>query len=317
LQKRHSSAVNKKHIISSYLFLLLAFVIFWGYICKKSSPFTQMPNHYDKIIKEIMDSVYMTLSKKYIDNNYQKAEELSTDLQKTREKKTDFLRLFKYQNPNDNFILYVEAQSKDDPKMIYRMIEYHAMLLRKYEMRIVQLVIYLGEGKSRMRNSYQDGSNTFSYELVSIQDFSYKTFLETNRPEELVLAILANFEDKTVDEITNHIFSKAKIILNETNQMEKFVNQIEVLSKLRNLDDFIQHYIQNTMALDLRIEDTFTYKKGKLEGKLEGEKKEKDKMILSLYKKGKFNIKDIADAAEVSVEYVEALIKEAEKTNQM
>ena len=276
-----------------------------------------MPNHYDKIIKEIMDSVYMTLSKKYIDNNYQKAEELSTDLQKTREKKTDFLRLFKYQNPNDNFILYVEAQSKDDPKMIYRMIEYHAMLLRKYEMRIVQLVIYLGEGKSRMRNSYQDGSNTFSYELVSIQDFSYKTFLETNRPEELVLAILANFEDKTVDEITNHIFSKAKIILNETNQMEKFVNQIEVLSKLRNLDDFIQHYIQNTMALDLRIEDTFTYKKGKLEGKLEGEKKEKDKMILSLYKKGKFNIKDIADAAEVSVEYVEALIKEAEKTNQM
>ena len=40
------------------------------------------------------------------------------------------------------------------------------------------------------------------------------------------------------------------------------------------------------MALDLRIEDTFTFKKGKLEGKLEGEKKEKDKMILSLYKKG-------------------------------
>jgi hypothetical protein len=276
-----------------------------------------MPNHYDKIIKEIMDSVYMTLSKKYIDNNYQKAEELSTDLQKTREKKTDFLRLFKYQNPNDNFILHVEAQSKDDPKMIYRMIEYHAMLLRKYELRIVQLVIYLGEGKSRMRNSYQDGSNTFSYELVSIQDFSYKTFLETNRPEELVLAILADFEDKSVDEITNHIFSKAKIILNETNQMEKFVNQIEVLSKLRNLDGIIQHYIQNTMALDLRIEDTFTYKKGKLEGKLEGEKKEKDKMILSLYKKGKLSKQDIADAAEVSVEYVEALIKEAEKTNQM
>ncbi len=264
-----------------------------------------------------MDSVYMTLSKKYIDNNYQKAEELSTDLQKTREKKTDFLRLFKYQNPNDNFILHVEAQSKDDPKMIYRMIEYHAMLLRKYELRIVQLVIYLGEGKSRMRNSYQDGSNTFSYELVSIQDFSYKTFLETNRPEELVLAILADFEDKSVDEITNHIFSKAKIILNETNQMEKFVNQIEVLSKLRNLDGIIQHYIQNTMALDLRIEDTFTYKKGKLEGKLEGEKKEKDKMILSLYKKGKLSKQDIADAAEVSVEYVEALIKEAEKTNQM
>jgi hypothetical protein len=93
LQKRHSAAVNKKYIISSYLFLLLAFVIFWGYICKKSSPFTQMPNHYDKIIKEIMDSVYMTLSKKYIDNNYQKAEELYNDLQKTNAVKLLYNRI--------------------------------------------------------------------------------------------------------------------------------------------------------------------------------------------------------------------------------
>jgi hypothetical protein len=232
---------------------------------------------------------------------------------KKPEKKTDFLRLFKYENTKDNFILHAEAQSKDDPKMIYRMIEYHAMLLQKYEMRVVQLVFYFGKGKSRMQNIYQDGTNSFSFELISIQDFSYKTFLETDSPEELVLTILANFEDNSVEEIVNQIFSKAKIILSETNQMEKFVNQIEVLSKLRNLSDFIQHYIQNTMALNLKIEDTFTYRKGKLEGKLE-EKKNRDKMILAFYKKGKLSIEDIAEAAEVSVEYVESLIKEDAKT---
>jgi hypothetical protein len=37
-------------------------------------------------------------------------------------------------------------------------------------------------------------------------------------------------------------------------------------------------------------------------------------MILVLYKKGKLSIEDIADAAEVSVEYVEELIKEDAKT---
>ena len=52
-----------------------------------------MPNHYDKIIKEIMDSVYMTLSKKYIDNNYQKAEELYNDLQKTNAVKLLYNRI--------------------------------------------------------------------------------------------------------------------------------------------------------------------------------------------------------------------------------
>jgi predicted transposase YdaD len=158
---------------------------------------------------------------------------------------------------------------------------------------------------------------------VSIQDFSYKTFLETDRPEELVLAILADFEDKTIEEITNLIFSKAKIILNETNLMEKFVNQIEVLSKLRNLDGFIQHYIQNTMALELKIEDTFTYREGKLKGKIEGEikgkiegekegeKKKRDKMILAMLKKGKYSYEEIAEIAEVSVKYVQDLHKKS------
>jgi predicted transposase YdaD len=130
-----------------------------------------------------------------------------------------------------------------------------------------------------------------------------------------MLTILSDFEDKSAEQIADLIFSRAKKMMNETNQRGKFVNQIEILSKLRNLDVIIQQYIQNTMALDLKIEDTFTYKKGKLEGTLEGEKKEKDKMIISLYKKGKLSIQDIADAAEVSVEYVEALIKEAEKAN--
>ena len=128
-----------------------------------------------------------------------------------------------------------------------------------------------------------------------------------------MLTILSDFEDKSAEQIADLILSSANVLINETNQMGKFVNQIEVLSKLRNLDGFIQHFIQNTMALNLKIEDTFTFKQGKSQGKIEGEKKKQDKMILSLYKKGKFSAQDIADAAEVTVEYVEAIIREAEK----
>ncbi len=80
------------------------------------------------------------------------------------------------------------------------------------------------------------------------------------------------------------------------------------------------------MALELKMEDTFTYKqgkregelkgkregelKGKLEGKREGEKEKRDKIILALINKGKLSIDDIADAAEVSVEYVKELAKQ-------
>jgi hypothetical protein len=100
-------------------------------------------------------------------------------------------------------------------------------------------------------------------------------------------------------------FSRAKIIINETNLMGKFVNQIEVLSKLRKLDGFIQHFTSKLMALDLKLEDTLTFK----QGEKQGEKKNRDKMILSLYRKGKFKIQDIADAADVSVQYVKDLIE--------
>jgi hypothetical protein len=42
-------------------------------------------------------------------------------------------------------------------------------------------------------------------------------------------------------------------------------------------------------------------------------KKESHKMILAFYKKGKLSIDDIADAAEVSVEYIIALAEQAKK----
>jgi hypothetical protein len=67
------------------------------------------------------------------------------------------------------------------------------------------------------------------------------------------------------------------------------------------------------MALELKIEDTFTYKTGKKQGKIEGEKNNRDKMILSLYKNTKLSIHEIAISADVSEQYVLDLIKEAEK----
>ena len=129
--------------------------------------------------------------------------------------------------------------------------------------------------------------------------------MDSEKPEELILAILADFEDKSKEEIVEMIFSRAKLIVNETNLMGKFVNQIEILSKLRNLDGFIQQFTQNIMALDLKIEDTFTFK--------QGEKKKLDKMILSFYEKLKLTTIQIALAAEVSEQYVIDLIKASEK----
>jgi predicted transposase YdaD len=75
------------------------------------------------------------------------------------------------------------------------------------------------------------------------------------------------------------------------------------------------------MPIEIKLEETFLFKKGEEKGEKRGEKcgekrgekKNRDRMILALYKKGKFNIEDIAEAAEVSVEYVKELVKNVEK----
>jgi hypothetical protein len=66
--------------------------------------------------------------------------------------------------------------------------------LRKFKLSIIQIVIYVGEGESKMNNILEMGENRFSYQLFNIQSISYRTFLESDKPEELLLAILANLE---------------------------------------------------------------------------------------------------------------------------
>lgn len=280
-----------------------------------------MPNEYDKILKENLDAIYLAFSRRFIKSNFLSTEELNTDIQRTKERKTDFLRKLIHENPNEDFILHIEVQTKDDHEMLYRMQEYHAMLLRKYRMRIFQMVFYIGEGISKMKNSYQDGKNSFSFELVSIQEFSYKQFLETEKPEELILAILADFENNHPEKITGEIFRKAKMITNETFSLEKFVNQFEVISKLRNLGSILINKTENIMPLDISVEDLYSYQIGKQagiqegiregikDGEQKGLRKAKDEMIVSMIKKAKLSLMEIAEIANVSLAYVKNLAK--------
>lgn len=131
-----------------------------------------MANHYYKIFKENLEAIYLAFSKRFIIGNFEKAEELGTDIQYTKEKKTDFLRKLVFSDAADNFILHIEVQVQDDHNMLFRMYEYHAMLLRKYRMKETQFVFYFGTGISKMNNCYQDGKNFFSFELINIQEFS-------------------------------------------------------------------------------------------------------------------------------------------------
>ena len=71
--------------------------------------------------------------------------------------------------------------------------------------------------------------------------------------------------------------------------------------------------LNKIMPIEIKLEEIFLFKKGEEKGKILGEKrgkkKNRDKMILTMLKKNKYSIEEIAEIAEVSVEYVKELVK--------
>jgi len=273
-----------------------------------------MAKNYDLIFKENIDAMYLSLSELVLKHRPIKISDVNLEIQKTIERYPDFLK--KVQSPNSNgvYLLHIEIQTSDDSEMLYRMHEYHSLLFRKFKTKIVQIVIYIGEGISRMTNYYEDDDYKISYNLFSLQNISYQVFLDSDKPEELLLAILANFENLSPEIIIEKILFRAQLITNETFSLDKFVSQFEEISKLRKLENTFKTIIDKVMPLQIKMEETYIFKKGEEKGEKRGEKRgiknTKIEAIAKLLKIGKLSIEEIAISFDVSVNFVKKIQKE-------
>ncbi|TAE49306.1 MAG: hypothetical protein EAY69_03140, partial [Cytophagales bacterium] len=102
---------------------------------------------YDKIFKENIEPVFLALCENYLQIEIEKTEEIKDKLQTTLEREPDFLKII-HSKRREKFILHIEFQSKDESDMIYRMQEYYAILRKKYQMPIEQIVVYLDKNPS-------------------------------------------------------------------------------------------------------------------------------------------------------------------------
>ena len=102
-----------------------------GNIRKSGEKQTEV-NQYDKILKENIEAALPGLIRNLLNIHAVNTEELPDDIQHTKERKPDVLKRVTDEKEN-TFVLHIEFQVKDEPKMAFRMAEYHIMLLpRKY-----------------------------------------------------------------------------------------------------------------------------------------------------------------------------------------
>jgi hypothetical protein len=262
-----------------------------------------LANDYDKILKENITSLLLPLTEKYLGIKIKDSRELKDKLQITIEKEPDFIRIVKT-DKEEEFILHLEFQTQDEEGMIYRMQEYFGLLRRKYQLPVKQFVIYLGGKKSTMQTQLAPEEIFTGFSLKSLRDYSYENLLDSQVPEEIVLAILSDFNKQKPVEVIRQILSKLKEIGTDEITLRKYIRQLSVLARLRNLAKETQKQI-NKMGLTYNITEDYLYQ--------EGQKTKERDIVIKMLKDKTLSIEKIAELVGVTVEYVKQIEKELMK----
>ena len=274
-----------------------------------------MANEYDKIFKENIDELLPFLAAKLLGIRSDQWEELPDELQVTVERKPDFLK--KVTTPEEVFLLQIEFQAKPDPEMPYRMLEYYALLLRKYRLPVRQVVLQIGRPVNVQRARLTTAALRFRYQLINLRDVDYTLFLNSQQPEEILLAVLATFRGTEPRKVLRWLLEKLteSTRLNQVDQpshrFERYANQLLVLAKLRNLEVETFKLLESmTLSLGIDIEDMYSFKQGEQRGEQRGEKQAKKSVVRSLYRLNQMSLEQIAEVIGEPVSFVKQAIGE-------
>jgi hypothetical protein len=181
---------------------------------------------------------------------------------------------------------------------------FSSILRKKYGLSIKQFVIYLGQKASKMQTQLSPEEIFTGFTLKSLHTYSYQHLLASDIPEEIILTILSDFESKKPVEVIRAILAKLKEISQEEIILRKYIRQLAMLARLRNLGKETQRQITD-MGLTYNITEDYLYQ--------EGQKIKEKELIIEMLKDGTLTIEKIASLAKVLVEYVKQVAKEIKK----
>ena len=262
-----------------------------------------MASDYDRIIKENIEAVFLPVIDKLPGIRSDGAsEDLPGDLQVTIERRPDFIKKVAVEN-NSPYILHIEFQSTDETRMVYRMLEYRAILTRKYDMPVMQFVIYTEAEPPEMATLLQQENLDYQFVLKDLQEYDYENLLASGIPEEVILAILGNFKGQPPLDIIRTILKKLTQITSNTIKLQRYIKQLGVLSRLRNLQKETYQEVK-TMAVEYDIETDYLFQQGEKKGKDEGRDETRRAIVTNMLQSGQLTDQQIATFAGVSIAYV-------------
>jgi hypothetical protein len=257
-------------------------------------------NQYDKIFRENMEAALPGIIQHLLRLDIVHSEEIPDDLQHTKERKPDLLKKVT-DSDGKVFILHVEYQVKNENEMVYRMAEYLVMLLRKYSLPVKQVVLFMGAGKARMPMEINEDNLKYNYQLITLSEIDYKIFLKSDKAEEKILAILANFDNDGEDLALRNILRELQADTKGDFAENRYFEQLRILAQLRKLDIKFAEAMESITKFFKEENDPF-FRRGEAKGS-----QNKAVTIAREMKKDGIPVEQIAKFTELSIEEIEKL----------
>jgi len=269
-----------------------------------------MPNYkpkgniYDRIFRENARKIFMPLVEQLYQLNIESFEVLTPKFPSTSENEVDFLYEITLDDGNKQ-VLHIEFQSSSDSNMLARMQEYHAKIYKKYRLPVRPIVINLSQKPFTAQTKLKEEEVFYGYDTIDLFSISTDQLLSSQIPEVVILAILSNYTKERLEVVLKAIVNKLKQLVVAEKDMNRFVNQLFYLSRLRKFEKETKEKLEK-MLIDIDIKQDYYYK----EGKKHGEEKGVDigARIMSLHYKGN-TMEVISKKLSIDIEEVKAIIK--------
>jgi predicted transposase YdaD len=172
----------------------------------------------------------------------------------------------------DGNLVHIEIQAKNENNMMGRMYLYSGFMYNQHKKLPIQIVLYVGNEPLNMQNHMEGEGVKYSYKLIDIREIDCRLLLESDSPEDIVLAILCKTGD--VDTTIKTILDKLSLLPQK--EREGYIRKLLYLSDLRKLYPKVKMEVSK-MPITIDVRDSDIFQEGVLEGErkglLEGERK--------------------------------------------
>jgi hypothetical protein len=216
---------------------------------------------FDLVLKEIFSrAVGKIISIATGEKIEEKLEDINQELKLLKSLRPDML--FKAGDK----IFHIEIQAQQDKTLPKRMLLYSVGIEEKFGKEPVQIVLFVGKGNpppSYFRSEFK----FLKFRVVDLKKIDPDEFLKSDKPEEVVLGVLAGkYREKP--EVFSKVVKKISEIVKSEKEVIKYMNDINFLASLFDFKIKVK-----PMPIQIDIRKAPLYRWGREEGLKEGEQR--------------------------------------------